>query len=164
MRIVYLRPGRCLSLCLLLVVLTACGAAPSGQTDTTPSASPSTSPGAGQQPGPITDMNSLIVALRSNGLTVETAGTVSQPFFDVQGTQVRVQDADVQVFEFADAEAANAAVALLGPDGNPRTMMIEWVAPPHFYQAGRLVVLYVGDDAVMTQALTDVLGAQVAGR
>jgi hypothetical protein len=75
-----------------------------------------------------------------------------------------VQGADVQVFEFADAEAANAAVAMLGPDGNPPTMMIEWVAPPHFYQAGRLVVLYVGNDAAITQALTDTLGAQVAGR
>ena len=164
MRSVYIRPGRLLSLSVLLVVLAACGTAPSGLTDTAPSASPSASPSAGQHPAPVTDMNSLIAALWDNGLTVETAGTVSQPFFDVEGTQLRVEGAEVQVFEFADAEAANAAVAMLGPDGNPPTMMITWVAPPHFYHTGRLVVLYVGDDAAMTQALTDVLGPQVAGR
>ncbi len=152
MRSVCSHRGRFLVLCVLLVVLAGCGAAPSGQTDTDTSASP------------VTDMNSLIAALQGKGLTVETAGTVAQPFFDVEGTQLRVEGADVQVFEFADAEAATAAVAMLGPDGNPPTMMITWVAPPHFYQAGRLVVLYVGDDAAMTHALTDVLGAQVAGR
>ena len=93
MRSVYSQRGRFLWLCVLLVVLAGCGAAPSGQTDTDTSASP------------VTDMNSLIAALQGNGLTVETAGTVSQPFFDVEGTQLRVEGADVQVFEFADAEA-----------------------------------------------------------
>ncbi len=43
-------------------------------------------------------------------------------------------------------------------------MMIEWVGPPHFYRAGRIVALYVGDDAQVIQALTDTLGAQVAGQ
>lgn len=162
MRSVCSHRGRFLWLCVLLVVLAGCGAAPSGATDT--SASPSGSPAADQQPAPVTDMNSLIVALQGKGRTVGTAGMVAQPFFEVEGTLLQVEGADVQVFEFADAEAATAAVAMLGPDGNPPTMMITWVAPPHFYQAGRLVVLYVGDDAAMTHALTDVLGAQVAGR
>lgn len=170
MRRAWSQSGRFLSLLVLLVALVACGPAPTGQTGTStqptpsPSTNPSPSPIAGRQPGQVTDMNSLIEALRASGITVEEAGTVSQPFFDVEGTQLRVQGADVQVFEFSDDEAAQAAVATLGPDGNPPTMMIEWVAPPHFYQAGRLVVLYVGDDAAITQALTDTLGPQVAGR
>lgn len=170
MRPAWSRSRRFLSLIVLLVVLAACGATPIDQTSTypqptpLPSASPSASPAAEQQSGQVTDMNRLIALLRAQGLTVEEAGTVSQPFFDVEGTQLQVQDADVQVFAFADAEAAQAAVATLGPDGNPPTMMITWVAPPHFYQSGRLVVLYVGDDQAITQALTDALGAQVAGQ
>ena len=64
----------------------------------------------------------------------------------------------------ADAAAAKAAVATIGADGNPPTMIIEWVAPPHFYQAGRIVVLYVGEDQAIIAALTRTLGSQVAGR
>ena len=147
-----------------LLVLAACGSAPSGPTGTgspRASSSPSvTSHGAAQ----VTDLVSLVDTLRAKGLTVEPAGSVSQPFFDVEGSLLQVQGADVQVFEFADADAARAAMATIGPDGNPPTMMIDWVAAPHFYQAGRLIVLYIGDDAAVTQALNDALGAQVAGR
>jgi len=30
-----------------------------------------------------------------------------------------------------------ADVEQIGPDGNPRTAMITWVAPPHFFRSGR---------------------------
>ena len=169
MRTALSRGQRSVLLLIMLVALVACGAAPTRQTGTSPqstplpSANPSASP-AGQQRTPVTDMTSLIAALQERGLTVEEAGTVSQPFFDVEGTTLRVEDADVQVFAFANEEAAQTAMATIGPDGNPSTMMITWVAPPHFYQAGRVIVLYVGDDAAMTHALTETLGAQVAGQ
>jgi len=112
----------------------------------------------------VTDLKSLTDALRTGGLDVRDAGEVEQPFFDVTGSVLKVNGADVQVFEFADAAAAKDAVGQLGPDGNPPTMMIDWVAPPHFYQAGRIVALYAGEDQAITDALTQSMGAQVAGR
>ena len=134
---------------------------PSLQKPTTDPAAPTAvSHGARQ----VTDLVSLIDHLRASGLDVQPAGAVEQPFFDVAGKALKVNGADVQVFEFADAEAAKAAVATIGPDGNPPKMMIEWVAPPHFYQSGEIVVLYVGADAAITQALESALGEQVAGR
>jgi len=39
-----------------------------------------------------------------------------------------------------------------------------WVAPPHFYKAGRIIVLYVGENAAVTEALDTVLGPQFAGK
>ena len=111
----------------------------------------------------VTDLKSLTDALRAAGLDVKNAGEVEQPFFDVTGSALKVNAADVQVFEFADTAAAKDAVGQLGPDGNPPTMMIEWVAPPHFYQSGRIVALYVGEDQAITGVLTTVLGPQVAG-
>ena len=112
----------------------------------------------------VTDLKSLTDALRAAGLDVKNAGEVEQPFFDVTGSALKVNAADVQVFEFADTAAAKDAVGQLGPDGNPPTMMIDWVAPPHFYQAGRIVALYAGEDQAITDALTQSMGAQVAGR
>jgi hypothetical protein len=112
----------------------------------------------------VTDVQSLTDALLAGGMDIQPAGEVEQPFFDVPGTVLKVNGADVQVFEFADAGAAQDAVGQLGADGNPPTMIVDWVAPPHFYQAGRLVALYVGEDQVMTEALTRAMGPQVAGK
>jgi hypothetical protein len=50
-------------------------------------------------------------------------GTVSQPFFDVDGSLLKLNDAEVHVFEVADEAAANAARARIEPDGNPPNAM-----------------------------------------
>ncbi len=130
----------------------------------TGTAVPTTASGTSQGETTVTDRASLIDALRAGGLKIQTAGEVQQPFFDVSGTALKVGGADVQVFEFADVAAAKKAMSTIGPDGNPPTMMIDWVTAPHFYQAGRIIVLYVGDDRAIIKALTKTLGAQAAGR
>jgi hypothetical protein len=43
-------------------------------------------------------------------------------------------------------------------------VIVDWVAPPHFFLKGRVLVLYVGSDPAVLAALRAVLGAQVAGR
>jgi hypothetical protein len=42
--------------------------------------------------------------------------------------------------------------------------MVTWVAAPHFYKGGRLIVLYVGEDGGVIEVLDQVLGSQFAGR
>ena len=42
--------------------------------------------------------------------------------------------------------------------------MVTWVAPPHFYRQGRVIVLYVGSNPNILSLLTAVLGPQFAGR
>jgi len=130
----------------------------------TGTAAPAATSSTSQGENTVTDRASLIDALRAGGLNVQTAGEVQQPFFEVSGTALKVSGADVQVFEFADSAAAKEAMSTIGSDGNPSTMMIDWVAAPHFYQAGKIIVLYVGDDTPIIEALTKTLGAQVAGR
>ncbi len=112
-----------------------------------------------------TDYASLVDALREQGVTVESAGTVSQPFFTVEGQAITVNGEQVQVFVFADTAAASAAAAQVSDDGSSvGTNMITWIAAPHFYQAGRLIVLYIGDQAAVQSALESVLDEQFAGR
>jgi hypothetical protein len=40
--------------------------------------------------------------------------------------------------------------------------MIFWVAPPHFSEAGRLIVVYVGSDGGLINILQQVMGPQIA--
>lgn len=71
----------------------------------------------------------------------------------------------MQVFEYADEEAATAEAELVAPDGGSvGTTMITWVATPHFFRQGRLIVLYIGDGEAALEALEAALGPQFAGR
>jgi hypothetical protein len=73
--------------------------------------------------------------------------------------------ADVQVFEYESVKALQADADQVAPDGGSiGTTMITWVASPHFFRSGRVLVLYVGDDGAVLERLQDVLGEQFAGR
>lgn len=120
--------------------------------------------------GSVIDRAGLINALPACALTVESVGSVEQPFLQPESGMVLqlsggdlVQPAEIQVFEYGDAERATDDAAQIGPAGHPPTMMISWLATPHFYQAGRLIVLYVGDDQAVVDLLTTLLGAPFAG-
>lgn len=116
------------------------------------------------QGGQVTDYISLIDALRGTGVTVEPAGHVDQPIFSVGGQVINLNDERVQVFEYATPSGADAEAMLISPDGREiGTTMVTWVDSPHFYRAGRVIVLYVGESATVISSLETALGPQFAG-
>ena len=115
--------------------------------------------------GPVRDYISLVDGLRAAGALVVPEGEVSQPFFAVVGYALRVTDATVQVFEYEDEAAAQAEAGRVSPDGSSiGTTAVLWVAPPHFFASGRVLVLYLGDDPGVLDLLQSVLGPQFAGQ
>lgn len=120
---------------------------------------------------PITDLVSLIDNLREAGATVDTGDVTQQPCFSVDVQVIAVNGNDVQVFEYEDTAAADAGAASISPDGfsinnatNNMTCQIGWVAPPHFYKASDLIVLYVGDSQAVIDLLELIVGPQFAGQ
>ena len=118
--------------------------------------------------GAVIDYATLIDHLRSAGASVEPFGKVSQAFFSLESQAITVNGGEVHVFEHADVAAADAEAEHISPDGSafgrPPTTMVHWVATPHFYKTGRLIVLYLGDDTLVTRALEAGLGPQFAGK
>ena len=111
------------------------------------------------------DYPKLIQHLRAAGAEPVSGGSVEQPFFSITGTIIKVHGEDVQVFQYADTGAAEAAAAPISRDGMAvGTRKIFWVGPPHFFKQGRLLVLYVGDNVKVLGTLAAVLGRQFAGR
>lgn len=142
--------ARLIALSLIAAVLAACAPMQAPATPTEPVQS---------HGGPAMDYVSLVEALRAGGATVEPAGEIQQPFFSVAGRALTVDGAQVQVFEYASDQAAQEEAKQIAPDGaSIGTTMVTWVATPHFYTAGRLIVLYVGDDPAVLKALEAVLG------
>ncbi|MDA1036611.1 MAG: hypothetical protein O3B65_07005 [Chloroflexi bacterium] len=109
-------------------------------------------------------MGTLISDLIGLGVPVAQGGTVDQPFFAVQGQEVIFDGQTVQVFSYDSSESAAADAALVSPTGSSvGTAMVSWIEPPHFYQHGSLLVLYVGNNGTVMSLLETVLGPQFAG-
>ncbi len=116
------------------------------------------------QEGAVTDYDSLVDILESAGTTVEPAGTVTQPFFTPQGQVIKVEGQDVQVFEYDSEAGADGEADLVSPDGSSvGTSMMTWIATPHFYKSGRIIVLFVGNQNDTIEILEASLGPQFAG-
>lgn len=123
------------------------------------------SPAATAGPGAVEDQATLISALEASGATVEIGEPISQVFFSAEGNILKVNDADVQVFEYESAEEMENEASQVSSDGGSiGTSMVTWVDVPHFYKAGRIIVLYVGSDASILDLLEYALGPQFAGR
>jgi hypothetical protein len=114
----------------------------------------------------LTDHAALVAALEGSGATVEPAGEIvpEDSVFPVSTRIIDVNGQSVQVFEFDDPAAAGAAAATVAESGViVGTATYEWIATPHFYRLGNLIVLYVGDDAATQTLLADTLGEEFAG-
>jgi hypothetical protein len=122
-------------------------------------------PSPSSQPNTVQDQASLINALQASGATAEIGDPITQDFFGPQGHTVKVNGADLQVFEYEGAEAMEKDASQVAPDGGSiGTSMVDWIDAPHFYKAGRIIVLYVGSDQAVLDLLRKTIGSQFAGR
>lgn len=107
----------------------------------------------------------FIEALCAEGVDAEKGDSVEQAFFSIIGDFVNFEGGSVQVFEYDSPETMESDAVLVDADGGSiGTTMVDWIATPHFYKKGRLLALYIGDDAEALRLLETVLGPQFAGR
>lgn len=112
----------------------------------------------------VQDKAALTTALQDAGASVEETDQVMQPFFTPEGSILKVNEADVQVFEYESAEAMEEQASQVSPEGGSiGTSMVSWMDTPHFYKAGKIIVLYVGSDEAILSLLANALGPQFAG-
>ena len=95
---------------------------------------------------------------------MEVGGPISQSFIGVPGQLLTVNGIEIQVYEYPGPEEAMHDASQVTPDGGAvGQISIMWVATPHFYLEGVLMVLYLGDDAPLQTVLEEALGPQFAG-
>jgi hypothetical protein len=115
--------------------------------------------------GIVEDQASLVAALQASGATVETGEPVTQAFFSPVGSIIKVNGADVQVFEYESEASMEKEASQVAPDGGSiGTSMVTWMDTPHFYKIGRIIVLYIGNDKTILNFLESVIGSQFAGQ
>jgi hypothetical protein len=116
-------------------------------------------------PRKVTDYASFLDWLNSMGVDAKPAGKTTLPFFSAPAYTVLInREHLVMVFEYKDSAAAEAEAARVSPDGmSIGETRPSWGFTPHFYKAGRIIVLYVGDDEDVLNILESSLGPQFAG-
>jgi hypothetical protein len=124
-------------------------------------------------PRPVADYSTLLQYLRDSGASVVDKGELGWSFFydDLEGRRVAVDETTIEVYEYADAQAMEAEASRVHPEGsglrgkeNGYIFFVEWIATPHFYKAGRVIVFYCGDNVSIISLLRNGLGRQFAGR
>jgi hypothetical protein len=122
------------------------------------------------QSGRAQDYAGLVAGLRAAGSPVEETGPVSSPILGGVLRSLRIGTEMLQVHEYASASEAMADAARLSPDGSTYRrgptgpiVNVDWIAPPHIYRSGRIIVVYVGRDTALLRLLEALLGPQIAG-
>ena len=117
------------------------------------------------QPLAVEDKASFLAALQASNATAEIGDSVTQDFFSPEGSIITINGQDVQVFEYENNEAMENEASQVAPDGGSvGTSMMMWMDAPHFYKAGRVIVIYIGSDEQILTLLQSVIGTQFAGR
>jgi hypothetical protein len=143
---------RCVAILLPLMLLAACGATSSSHQSAQP-----------------LDYPRLVERLRADGATVEPTGDASAyPLVTPSGRMISLNGERVSVFEYTSAHEAQAEAAQISPDGTERdgsghSVVMDFEYKPRWYQAGRIIVFYVGTNSEVAALLQRELGAPFAG-
>jgi len=102
-----------------------------------------------------------------------SSAEASKPLLSGAGHLLMVNGERVEVYDYATTFLAAADAARISPDGSTfsagfgplggSTASVDWIAPPHFYASGRLIVQYIGTHRDVLAVLTQALGRQIAG-
>jgi hypothetical protein len=106
----------------------------------------------------------LLAALfRKEGAMVEFVEKGTDPNLDGKGESLKIGSDEVLVFEYPSPAAMNANVAKIGPDATMDLGRLKpWPVPAKLFRKGRMIVVYVGDNAQIVEPLKAYLGEPFA--
>ena len=101
--------------------------------------------------------------LKLVGPTFEPVGPLG-----VASTTYHIGEGEVHVYRFPSDQRAREAAAEIGADGytivtKSGAVQADWFAPPHWFRTGREIVLFLGTDGEVIDALEEAAGPQFAG-
>ena len=111
---------------------------------------------------PVFKLADVIDALSGVGATVEQGGRVPAMPFSVPGQLFDVDAFEIAVREYADAAARAEEEETIAMGGwSVNNTPVEWIASPHYWSRGRVIVLYLGDNPTAIDLLNSTLGPEI---
>ncbi len=101
----------------------------------------------------------VVESLGGVGAMVEQGDRNPGAPFSAPRQMLAVEEFRIGVYEYADTTARVADEATIAMNGwSVNATPVEWIAPPHYWSRGRVIVLYLGDDSAAISLLTAALG------
>ena len=151
---------------LLLGALLVLGcAAGSPATSSSPVSSGSATAGSSPTEAPSADpFAAFAAALRAAGAEVRETGAVSTEPLGGQGIGLCVAGQQVRIYVYPTLADRAAVATRIDPTdpSNLGTSIVEWAGNPKFWQADRILVLYLGSDPAIEAGITSILGPPFA--
>jgi hypothetical protein len=127
-------------------------------------ASPYPQPAGGESQATGSAVSTLLASLQGAGLSANAGGDVTQSFFSVPGKVLLLDGDELQVYEYAASDAADADASSVSADGSRvGTALVDWINTPHFFRSGNVILVYVGENPTALQTLQSLFGTQFAG-
>ena len=109
------------------------------------------------------------LAAAGHSVTRDRSLRTPSGFLGAEPTILCADHQSVQVYEYASLAEREVQSNAIQPDGslryrdgtNARSVIPEWRASPHVFATGRLIVVYVGDDASLVRSLDAALGPAI---
>jgi hypothetical protein len=122
----------------------------------------------------VRDYSSFLDYLRDSGASIREEGETGRNFFyDAEYRIIEVDGIPILVYEYVTAKGMESDASDVAPDGfsitkdwgdgKATTTFVSWIDFPHFYKAGRIIVIYTGNNPSMISLLRYGLGEQFAG-
>lgn len=75
----------------------------------------------------------------------------------------------IYIYLYEDSQKMELDISNLSEDGftysnNEKGITMDWIYPPHYFKKENMVVLYVGEDMEIINALEDILGSKFIGQ
>jgi hypothetical protein len=110
-------------------------------------------------PPRVVTTDDLVEAIQDTGAEALDLGEVPGEGFGVSGRRIRVDGAEIDLFEYESVEAREAVSSTIAPEATAVAgIAMAWADRPHLWAVGRLIVLYVGTDGGTVLLLEGVLG------
>jgi hypothetical protein len=105
--------------------------------------------------------------MKSKNYKFETQD-VGEDFLPTTRKRMIMGDEALDIYIFANNKKMENAARCIDSDGSGysngfKSVKVSWIAPPHFYKRGSIIVQYVGEKENIISDLKDILGEQFAG-
>ena len=147
------------------LIMAGCAAAESPAPSASPVPSPSDAAGSSPSEAPASDPPAAFVAaLRDAGAEVSETGAFNTDPLGGQGIGLCVAGQQVSVYVYPTPEDREAVASRIDPTdpSNLGTTIVEWAGNPKFWQADRILVLYLGSDPAVESGISSILGQPFA--
>lgn len=102
-------------------------------------------------------VSKLLSALEEKGLNPVPVSSIKRDFFSVTGTIVTISGDNFQAFEYKDSYAASSEATIFKKSAS--TSAGKWKKRAHLYEKDALLVLYMGNQKNILEALSGFMGA-----